>query len=31
MQQKVAVLNIGKGRTIRIPVNYQHYTLAELI
>ena len=27
MQQKVTVLNIGKGRTIRIPVNYQHFIL----
>jgi len=27
MQQKVAVLNIGNGRTIRIPVNYQHFIL----
>lgn len=27
MQQKVAVLNIGKRRTITIPVNYQHFIL----
>lgn len=27
MKQQVTTLNIGKGRTIRIPVNYQHFIL----
>lgn len=27
MKQQVTILNIGKGRTIRIPVNYQHFIL----
>ena len=27
MQQQVTVLNIGKGREIKIPVNYQHFIL----
>lgn len=27
MQQQITILNIGKGRTIKIPVNYQHFIL----
>lgn len=27
MKQQVTILNIGKGRFIRIPVNYQHFIL----